>query len=480
MMIARLASSYILLPIHAQYPIFKDVNPFLVRLYSMRSFRCYSAPLPSAGSEKQKRIPKKFNPFPFEYHEELDVVVEDLTNLGVGVARHNLNDVEGVSSQWVIMIPLVLPGEKVRVRIFRNHASYSEADVLEILASSPDRVDPRCPHFARCGGCQYQHMNIDSQREWKRMQVISVLERIGDIKNPFVSYTVGTHHEYGYRSKITPHYDTPRSSGLHPLRIGFQQRGTRNIIDIDKCIIASPKINEKYAEVRQEIRERVAAAEAKPKKGATLLFREADDEYIETDNRKFITQTVNGTRFTFKAGEFFQNNPYVLADMQRHVVQQASEGSACKYLIDAYCGSGLFALSAAPLFQSVYGVEISELAVKASSENAKQNSISNAHFLCGASEQIFSKVDHLPSGDTVIILDPPRKGCDASFLQQLFAFSPRKIVYVSCDPATQARDAKVILGTGRYEITNITPFDLFPQTRHIENVITFIRRDNTY
>jgi tRNA (uracil-5-)-methyltransferase len=224
----------------------------------------------------------------------------------------------------------------------------------------------------------------------------------------------------------------------------------------------------KYAEARKSI-EKSAVGK---KKGATLLFREADDGVVETDNRAYITQTVKNIKFKFKAGEFFQNNPYVLSLMQEHVVK-AAVGHGCKYLIDTYCGSGLFSLCAADQFTHVFGVEISEPAVRAATQTAAANGIKNAEFLCGASEQIFSKVKHLRRNETVIVVDPPRKGCDAAFLEQLFVFGPRKIVYVSCDPATQARDAKLIVAEG-YEVVDVTPFDLFPQTRHIENVMTFI------
>ncbi|KAJ1407252.1 S-adenosyl-L-methionine-dependent methyltransferase [Ochromonadaceae sp. CCMP2298] len=361
------------------------------------------------------------------------------------------------------MVPLVLPGERIRARVFRNHASYSEADLVEVLEASEDRVQPQCDYFASCGGCQYQHISVTAQRTWKRSQVVDVLSRIGGL-DVTVKEVVGTEHVYGYRSKITPHYD---AQSRFPLRIGFQQRGTRQIVDIEKCIIASEPINAKYAEARKAIQK----APGK-KKGATLLFREADGGHIETDNRAYITQTVDKIKFRFRAGEFFQNNPYALSLMARHVVQQAA-GHGCRFLIDTYCGSGLFSLCAADQFQHVYGVEISEPAVRAATQNALANGVLNAEFLCGSSEKIFSKVKHLPRAETVIVVDPPRKGCDAAFLEQLFVFSPRKIVYVSCDPATQARDAKSIVAEG-YQVLDVSPFDLFPQTRHIENVITFV------
>ena len=128
-----------------------------------------------------------------------------MTNLGLGIGRHTLED----GRKWVVMVPLVLPGEKVKVKIFRNHSSYSEADLVDIIFSSPDRIKPPCEYFAMCGGCQYQHVNIDAQRQWKKSQVESLIQRIGGLEGLTVAETVGTSDLYNYRTKITPHYDAP-------------------------------------------------------------------------------------------------------------------------------------------------------------------------------------------------------------------------------------------------------------------------------
>lgn len=408
--------------------------------------------------------PKAFVPIPFQYQEEIVIDIDDLSNLGLGVGRYSLPD----GSKWVVMVPLVLPGEKVAVKIFRNHPSYSEADLVKVIFSSPDRVKPPCEYFSICGGCQYQHMNIDAQRQWKKSQVESLLQRIGGIKDLTVSDTIGTSDLYGYRTKITPHYDTPYHADK--LKIGFQKRGTKVIVDIEQCMIATSKINDEYSVARKKIKQMVQ--QKLPKKGASLLFRDYDSG-VATDHRQLISQSVGGVIFKFKAGEFFQNNAFVLPVMVDHVLSQAT-ASGCTHLIDTYCGSGLFAISAAKSFETVFGVEVSDLAVTAAVSNAKLNNVTNVQFICGVSERIFSKVSHFPRDNTVIIIDPPRKGCDEPFLKQLFSFLPKAIVYVSCDPATQARDAKEIVAAG-YNIVDVTPFDLFPQTRHIENVMTFVR-----
>lgn len=428
-------------------------------LRQKHSFRRQIFKMSSESTSSKFKQSKKFKNVPYEYHQEVEIEIDDLSNLGLGIGRHN---------GWVIMVPLVIPGERAIVRIFKNNADYSEGDLVRITRSSEFRVEPKCKYFEECGGCQYQHMNVESQRTWKRNQVIQLLTRIGKLENITVNPAKGSDDYYGYRSKITPHYDSLKS--VSDLKIGFQQRGTNRIIDIEECIIATNTINEKYAQTRCELGEKFS--ETLPKKGATLLFRDCT-EGVVTDFRATITQRVKELDFKFKAGEFFQNNPYVLPLMVDHVIEQA-RGHGCNFVIDAYCGSGLFALCSAQHFTKVIGVEVSELAVEAASNNAKLNNILNASFICGSAEAIFSNVADLEPAQTVVIIDPPRKGCDDVFLQQLFKFHPKKVVYVSCDPATQARDAKDIVKAG-YSILDVTPFDLFPQTRHIENVITFLK-----
>jgi tRNA/tmRNA/rRNA uracil-C5-methylase (TrmA/RlmC/RlmD family) len=210
-------------------------------------------------------VPKNYIEFPFPYHQMIDLTIDDLSNLGSGVGRYTLPD----GQRWVVMVPLALPGEIVKVKIFRNFKSYSEGDLIEILNPSKDRVKPECEYFEICGGCQYQHLSVSAQRDWKKKQVEELLVRIAGIEGVNVNDVVGTNEHYRYRSKITPHYDVPRKEG--DLKIGFQKRGTRVMIDIPKCIITTDAINEKYLEVRTSIAESMKIK--LPKKGATLLFR---------------------------------------------------------------------------------------------------------------------------------------------------------------------------------------------------------------
>ena len=462
---------------------------------------------------------KKFNDYPFAYHQEIELEITTLTNLGSGLGRvliaertpptaptatgaeiENRDSKIENSSGWVVMVPFTLPGEWVRARVFRNHKNFSEADLVEVLKPSPDRVQPQCPLFGRCGGCQYQHLTYAGQLQWKQRQVAELLEHMAGITFD-VSPVVPSPREYGYRSKITPHFNPPRRtnpdsrtqetdeasaldapataggnserSDVASFPIGFLRQGTRfDIVDVPRCPIATEAINVRLGAVRETVQARAASYT----RGATLLLREASG-VVTTDYDAVITETIDAPkkpiRLHFLARDFFQNNPFILPAFTGYVREQAA-ASGARFLVDAYCGSGLFALTAASGFERVAGVEISESSVRFARENATANAIANATFLAADAGAIFAGLD-FPAIETAVIIDPPRKGCDESFLQQLFAFGPHTVVYVSCDPATQMRDLRHFLAAG-YTLTAAQPFDLFPQTRHLECVLTLVKR----
>ena len=409
---------------------------------------------------------KKFNDQPFVYRQEIELEIATLTNLGAGLGRVPLPAAGGEpSGGWVVMVPFTLPGERVRARVFRNHKNFSEADLVAVLAPSPHRVAPGCPLFGTCGGCQYQHLDYAQQLEWKRRQVAELLQHMAGVEFP-VAPVVPSPREFGYRSKLTPHFNPPRPGA--PFPIGFLRQGTRfDLVDVPRCPIATEAINARLAGVRADVQARRDTFT----RGATLLLREASGA-VTTDYDAVIVETVGDLKLHFLARDFFQNNPFILPAFTGYVRAQAA-ASGARRLVDAYCGSGLFALTAAPAFDEVAGVEISESSVRFARENAAANGIANATFLAADAAAIFAGLA-FPPADTVVIIDPPRKGCDEPFLQQLFAFGPRAVVYVSCDPATQMRDLRLFLAAG-YTLAAAQPFDLFPQTRHLECVLTLVR-----
>ncbi|GMH54711.1 hypothetical protein TrST_g5683 [Triparma strigata] len=444
--------------------------------------------------------PKKFIPKPFPYHHILEARCEALTNLGVGVCRVSLPDdyvseslqnVEEADEEsytkgkWVVFVPSVIPGELVKCRVYRNYKGHSDADLLEVIERSENRVEPKCRIAGECGGCQYQHIDVGYQRVWKRQHVVELLTKIGGIDSSTaeatVKDTVGTDEVFHYRSKLTPHYDAPRDRSEIDV-IGFQRKQIRQLIDVPECVIATKEINEALPGVRERVNQRLEMGELKKKKGATLLLRHAD-EGVVFDHNQYVTTTVKDIKFRFKAGNFFQNNPYMLPSMVNYVVGQAKGGIGengdgdMTHLVDCYCGSGLFCLSASKDFEVCVGIEVNDKAVEEARENAALNGVENCEFVAASAEQIFygGQVQTYPKDKTCVVIDPPRKGASEEFLEQLLKFGPMRIVYMSCGPDTQARDTKILLASGAYELREVVPFDLFPQTRHIESCAVFER-----
>lgn len=400
------------------------------------------------------RPPKKFVPTPFEYHQEIELTIDALTNLGAGLGR-----IDG----WVVFVPFCLPGERVKARVYRNDKNFSQADLVEVLEASPDRANPQCPLFGSCGGCQYQHLNYAKQLDWKTRQVGELMQHMAGITYP-VNHCLSTEQIWNYRSKITPHFDQPRNGEIGA--IGFRGNTSR-LVDVKQCPIAMNEINAVLPEIHDNIR----ATAHKYKRGATILLR-ATQGRVETDPKATAIEKVGELKFKFLAGDFFQNNPFILPSFTGYVAKHAAVGDV-KYLVDAYCGSGLFALTLSKSFQEVAGVEVSETSCEWARKNAEANGITNAKFLTASAEAIFAEIS-FPGNETAVVIDPPRKGSTPEFLDQLIQFGPARVVYVSCDPATQVRDLKHLVAGG-YQLADVQPFDLFPHTRHLECVMTLVK-----
>ncbi|MEN9975026.1 MAG: hypothetical protein RLZZ282_1032 [Verrucomicrobiota bacterium] len=401
------------------------------------------------------RPPKKFVPTPFQYHQEIEVTIDSLTNLGSGVGR-----IDG----WVVFVPFALPGESVKARIYRNDKNCSHGDLVDVLTPSLDRVVARCPWFGECGGCQYQHLDYQKQLEWKARQVGELMKHMAGIIFE-VNDCLTTEQIWHYRSKITPHFEKPRDGVMG--EIGFLACGRRSqLVDVPQCEIAMDAINTALPDIRAQLRDAAHTF----KRGSTVLIRATGDG-VESDFKATATERVGDLTFQFLAGDFFQNNPFILPAFTGYVAKQAAAGGA-RFLVDAYCGSGLFALTLAKHFDQVAGVEVSETSCEWARKNARSNAITNATFLTSSAEAIFAQIA-FPASETAVVIDPPRKGCTPEFLEQLVKFAPARVVYVSCDPATQVRDLK-LLGSGGYVLEDVQPFDLFPHTRHLECVMTLV------
>lgn len=329
---------------------------------------------------------------------------------------------------------------------------------LAVDTADEARAVPACGLFGVCGGCQYQDLRYDDQLTLKTDAVRELFAGLG----VDVARCVPSPAPYGYRSKLTPHFARPRPD--RPRNIGFLRAGRRETIDVPSCPIATPAVNARLTDLRGEVLARWGSY----RRGATLLVREASSG-VTVDPRAVITENIGDLSLQFSAGDFFQNNPFLLPRMVAHVADQAASGGA-RFLVDAYCGSGLLGLAAAPRFERVLGVEVSASSVTWARANAARNARHNCDFIAADASTVFAAVP-FPGADTAVVIDPPRKGCGDDFLRQLVAFAPHTIVYVSCNPETQARDIGVLRAAG-YVCERALPFDMFPQTRHVEVVAT--------
>ncbi|KAJ3715043.1 S-adenosyl-L-methionine-dependent methyltransferase [Lentinula raphanica] len=449
---------------------------------------------------------------PFEFKSEVELVVKASTSNGEGLAQST----EENSIPWVVVVPFCLPGERVKCRVFKNDRMHSLADFIEVIQPNLElRNDERvkCRYFSKCGGCQYQMLSYESQLAFKREVVVKAYKNYSELPDssiPEIQPTIGSPLQYGYRTKITPHFQAPPpktdkaalqaqvEAGDKPdwLQIGFNIQSQNKVMDIEECPIATPVLNQALPEIYQNVVKTIHTY----KRGATLLLRESLDTSVDpdpndtskdkqiciTNNHASIRERVGGFLFEYIASSFFQNNNAILPALTSYVRDAISslypdpnDPTRPTHLIDTYCGSGLFAITLSPDYSTVAGIEISADSIMYAKHNAKLNNIAaeKMSFRKGDAAEIFKSVSDFPPDKTVMVIDPPRKGCDDPFIKQLLEFRPKVVAYVSCNVHTQARDVGKILNAtqdesegGRYVLESLRGFDLFPQTAHVESV----------
>jgi tRNA/tmRNA/rRNA uracil-C5-methylase (TrmA/RlmC/RlmD family) len=362
----------------------------------------------------------------------LSVTIEDIAFGGEGVAR-----VGG----FVIFVPFVLAGETVEIEITDVKKNFARARLLELLESSPDRVSPPCRYFGECGGCQYQHIDYPAQLRIKHKQIVDLFERIGGFAADTVQPVIPCPQPYGYRNRIM--IRSQWNKVKLGLNIGFIRHDNRLVVDIEECRIAEPALNEQIRRVR---------ASPPPKGGLKVVLRVAPEHWdVPRDS-------------------FFQNNFFLLPKLVETVRERIRNGGA-RQLVDAYCGVGFFSIELADLVEAFVGVEIDQTAVQAARRNAANRNRRNGEFFAADfAEFLPTLLERSSPETTAVIIDPPRVGCSPSSLERLRQTRPVQIIYVSCHPATLARDLNVLCADGVYELVRVVPLDMFPQTQHIECV----------
>ncbi|MCD6554796.1 MAG: 23S rRNA (uracil(1939)-C(5))-methyltransferase RlmD [Anaerolineae bacterium] len=383
----------------------------------------------------------------------------------------------------VIFVPYGIPDEKVRVEITEDRGRWARARLVEVLRPSPHRTEPPCPYFGICGGCQWQHMDYEAQLVYKRVIVGEQLHHLGGLQEATVEPTLASPDVWRYRNHAQ---FTPGPDG----RLGFKAARSKRVVPITTCLLLHPLLADLFSALDLALPElERLSLRAGVRTGETMLiFETVNDEPpgIEVDmpvscvlllkdgtpvnlvGRNYLVEVLDGRQFRVSAPSFFQVNT-AQAEQLVKTVAAFLQLTGHEVLLDAYCGVGTFALSLASQAGQVIGVEENPYAIADARLNAQ--GLFNVKFIEGQVEDI------LPNLDLAVdaaVLDPPRQGCRPEALQALIDLRPERIAYVSCDPATLARDARKLSDAG-YRLVRVQPVDMFPQTYHIETASLWVR-----
>ena len=442
----------------------------------------------------------------------VEVTITDLNDTGEGVGR-----LEG----RVIFVPDTVTGDRVLVRLVRVKSNYANGKLHQLLEPSPHRIRPNCIVADKCGGCQWQHIDYHYQLEAKQNLVIQALEHIGGFTSPSVAPILTTETSLAYRNKAT--YPLKRSA-TGQVQAGYYHQGSHQLINLNQCPVQDARLNPLLAEIKQDIEQlgwsvyneerhqgrlRHLSLRIGRRTGEMLLTLVTTDwrlQNLDAQAQQWLTRypklvgiCVNrnpnrtnvifgdetrciagqpylqeefaGLQLQLKAETFFQVNTEVAEALLNAIVEQlALKGD--EILLDAYCGIGTFTLPLAQRVRQAMGLEVHPASVEQAQLNAQLNGISNVTFKTGAVETLLPQLEIKPD---VVLLDPPRKGCDRAVIEALLMSAPKHIVYISCKPATLARDLKLLCHTGRYQLVHVQPADLFPQTPHVECAAFLVR-----
>ena len=363
---------------------------------------------------------------------QLTVTIHDIAFGGEGVGR---------VGEFVVFVPFVLVGEEVEVELTEVKKRFARARLVKVLQPAPERVTPRCRYFGDCGGCQYQHIEYAAQLRLKHKQITDLFQRIGGFVTTVIDPVVPCPQPYGYRNRIM--IRSQWNKVKQGLEIGFIRTENRWVVDVEECAIAEPALNEQIKHVR---------AHPPAKGGLKVVLRIAPEGWeVPRDS-------------------FFQNNFFLLPKLVE-AVRDRLRDSGARHLVDAYCGVGFFGIELADLVDSFVGVELDIPAIKAARLNAAARQRTNGDFITGRVEAVLpGLLAKFSPAQTSLIIDPPRTGCPPESLQLLREVRPRQIIYVSCHPATLARDLNALCADAVYSLVRVIPLDMFPQTQHVECV----------
>lgn len=429
-----------------------------------------------------------------------EVSIERLAFGGSGVGR---------IGGKVCFVPFSAPGDRLAVRVLKEHRSWQEAELMEVLEPGPQREQPICPAFGQCGGCDWQHISYAAQAEAKRSILLETLQRVGRLSNPPVGQTVASLAPYGYRARA--------QFKLHKvsdgLKAGFYRRGSRFVIDLQQgCPVVTTAVNDALTRLRRVLEglpdaDRVPQISiedgeagchaivhyvgAEPQRTADHLAQQAEQLnlaglFLQNGRKDTLTHIFGEERVTYRvpAGErelllgygiggFSQVNRHqnrAMIGLVRQMLQSVSTGR----LLDLYCGNGNLSLPLADLFAEVVGIEGYQPSIASAVDNSRQVRVNNSTFRCADAGGEVQRLVSARESFATVLLDPPRSGA-FEVVKALPALGASRIIYVSCDPGTLARDVAVLISQGGYRLETALPLDMFPQTGHLETIACLSR-----
>lgn len=476
------------------------------------------------NNQEEKVFYQDYENLVFKEKMKIRLNIETLSYDAVGIAKVKGTLEDGtVIENYPIFVAGTLPKEKALVEITELKKTYGKARLIDIRYHNYDiRVNPICPNFASCGGCDLMHMNYEYQLEFKKQTVKETLEHLGGLSNIEVDDVVRMENPYHYRNKVQVPFRFHNGKTI----CGFYKKYTHEIVSLQDCYIQTELANDivkfvknianelkikGYDETKNEgiirhilVRETknhenfmlVIVTKEKKIPNLELLLKKIKARYpmivsiIQNinpiagnvilgkenhllDGEPVIVDELLNTKFQIGPMSFYQVNPIQTERLYQGVIEAANLSKE-DILIDAYCGIGTIGLISAPYVKKVYGVEIVEEAIKNAIINKKLNNIDNAEFVVGKAENQIKKWANTIK-PTILVVDPPRKGCDESFLETIVTMKIPRVVYVSCNPSTLARDLKYLV-EHNYEVKKVTPYDMFPNSNHVETIACLEKR----
>ncbi|MEO7674943.1 MAG: class I SAM-dependent RNA methyltransferase [Pyrinomonadaceae bacterium] len=386
----------------------------------------------------------------YKIGDRLEVTIQKIVPQGLGLA---------FAENLTVFVPLSAPGDKLSVRIYQLKGKTAFAEIESVIEASPVRIEPPCPYFGKCGGCDFQQMAYDAQLAAKLDMIRDSLKRIGKIDYENEIPMIASPKPFEYRSRAQWHLETREK------KIGYFKRNSHDIIDIEHCPILEPALDNTLKDLRTTLNwngfwaNRAEVEAASGSDGRVSLY---SPEIVEpTDDISF---NAGGVEYFYSAQSFFQGNQSLIEQL----IEAALSGATGERSLDLYCGVGLFTIPLAKKFSQVIGVEGNERAIEFAERNAAAARLENISFEAESVSEFLAGREL--EGTDFVVLDPPRTGTEKNVIDRIVNLKPQAISYIACDPSMLARDLRQLIDGG-YTIASITALDLFPQTHHVETVV---------